>query len=167
MSSHKSTQKGGVAKVALVPDYPSQVRYAELLKLRGLFGSTQENYPQYLPKLAARVGLDPAELDEAAVRGPILYLKDEHPYSPSSMRTAVAALHNFYRHLLGHEWRLFELVSAPSPRKLPVVLTRAEVSRLWTVLRKDRFRVILRLIYAPGLRIGADGQLGGARSLRR
>jgi integrase len=83
-----------------------------------------------------------------------LYLKDEHHYSPSSMRTAVAALHNFYRHLPGHEWRLFELVSAPSPRKLPAVLTRAEVARLWTVLRKDRFRVIPRLIYATGLRIG-------------
>jgi site-specific recombinase XerD len=154
MSSPKSTPKGGAAKVAPVADYPSQVRYAELLKLRGLSASTQEDYPRYLRKLAARVGRDPAELDEAAVRGHILYLKDEHHYSPSSMRTAVAALHNFYRHLLGHEWRLFELVSTPSPRKLPAVLTRAEVARLWTVLRKDRFRVILRLIYATGLRIG-------------
>jgi integrase/recombinase XerD len=154
MSSHKSTKRGGATKVAPAPDYPSLVRYAELLKLRGLSASTQEEYPRYLRKLAARAGRDPADLDEAAVRGHILYLKDEHHYAPSSMRTAVAALHNFYRHLLGHEWRLFELVSAPSPRKLPTVLTRAEVARLWTVLRKDRFRVILRLIYATGLRIG-------------
>lgn len=154
MSSHKSTTKGGATQVAPVPDYPSQIRFAELLKLRGLSESTQEEYPRYLRKLAGRVGRDPALLDEAAVRGHILYLKDEHHYAPSSMRTAVAALHNFYGHLLGHEWRLFELVSAPSPRKLPTVLTRAELMRLWNVLRQDRFRMILRLIYATGLRIG-------------
>jgi len=101
-----------------------------------------------------RVGGDPAALDEAAVRGHVLHLKGAHHYSASSMRTVVAALRNFYGHLLGHKWRLFDLVSSPSPKILPAVLARAEVARLWSVLREERFRVILRLIYACGLRIG-------------
>ena len=154
MSSHPSTPKGGAAKAAPAPDYPSQVRFAELLSLRGLSASTQEEYQRYIRKLATRIGRDPADLDEAAVRGHVLHLKDAHHYSASSMRTAVAALRNFYGHLLGHGWRLFDLVSSPSPKTLPAVLTRAEVARLWSVLRAERFRVILRLIYACGLRIG-------------
>lgn len=153
MSSHKSTKKGGAAKAAPAPDYPSQVRFAELLKLRGLSARTQEAYQHYIRKLATRVGRDPAELDEAAVRGHVLQLKDAHHYSASSMRTAVAALRNYYGHLLGHEWRLFDLVSSPSAQTLPAVLTRAELVRLYTVVREERFRVILRLIYACGLRI--------------
>lgn len=154
MSSHQSTQQGGAAKAAPAPDHPSQVRFAELLKLRGLAASTQEEYQRYIRKLATRIGRDPAELDEAAVRGHVLHLKDAHHYSASSMRTAVAALRNFYGLLLGHEWRLFELVSSPSAQTLPAVLTRAELARLFAVIREERFRVILRLIYACGLRIG-------------
>jgi integrase/recombinase XerD len=113
----------------------------------------QEAYQHYIRKLATRVGRDPAELDEAAVRGHVLHLKDAHHYSASSMRTAVAALRNYYGHLLGHEWRLFDLVSSPSAQTLPAVLTRAELVRLYAVVREERFRVILRLIYACGLRI--------------
>jgi integrase len=44
-------------------------------------------------------------------------------------------------------------VRSPSPQTLPTVLTRDEVKRLFTVIREERFRVILRLIYACGLRV--------------
>ena len=87
------------------------------------------------------------------MRGHVLHLKDAHHYSASSMRTAVAARRNYYGHLLGHQWRLFDLVSSPSAQTLPTVLTRAELVRLYAVIREERFRVILRLIYACGLRI--------------
>jgi hypothetical protein len=42
-----------------VPDYPSQVRFAELLTLRTLAASTREEYQRYVRKLAARAGRDP------------------------------------------------------------------------------------------------------------
>lgn len=91
MSSHKSTKKGGAVPAVLTPDHESLVRFAELLKLRTLAQSTQEEYLRYVRKLAARVGRDPAGLDEAQVREHLLHLKVAHGYSPSSMRTAVAA----------------------------------------------------------------------------
>lgn len=84
----------------------------------------------------------------------MLQLKDEHHYSPSSMRTAVAALRAYYGRHLGRDWRLFDLVRAPSAQKLPTVLTRAEVARLFAVVREPRFRTLFRLIYACGLRLG-------------
>ena len=70
------------------------------------------------------------------------------------MRTAVAALVAFYNLHLGREWKLFGLVRSPSAQTLPQVLTRAEVGRLFAVIREERFIVILRFIYACGLRIG-------------
>ena len=69
------------------------------------------------------------------------------------MRTAVAAFTAFYNLHLGRDWKLFRLVRSPSPQTLPTVLTRDEVNRLFRVIREDRFRVILRLIYACGLRV--------------
>ena len=154
MSSHKSTKKDA-AKVAF-NDSDSLLRFAETLKLRSLAGTTQEEYMRYVRKLAARVKRDPAELDEAQLRAHLLHLKegkDGHGYSASSMRTAVAAFTAFYNLHHGRDWKLFGLVRSPSPQTLPTVLTRAEVARLFTVIREERFRVILRLIYACGLRV--------------
>jgi site-specific recombinase XerD len=153
MSSHKSTAKGCAAKAALA-DPESLVRFAELLKLRGLARATQEEYLRMVRKLAARTGGDPSGLDEAGLRAHLLRLKDEHRYSPSSMRTAVAAMRAFFGLQLGREWRLFDLVRAPKERKLPMVLTREEVARLFATVQEPRFRTVLRLIYACGLRLG-------------
>lgn len=152
MSSHKSTKKGAAA-VAAHPDYDSLVRFAELLKLRTLAKSTQEEYLRYVRKLAARVGRDPADLDEPRVREHLLFLKVEHGYKPSSMRTAVAAMRCYYGLHLGRDWKLFDLVRSPSAQTLPAVLTRREVARLFAVIREERFRIVLRLIYACGLRV--------------
>ena len=69
------------------------------------------------------------------------------------MRTAVAALVAFYNLHLGRGWKLFSLVRSPSVQRLPQVLTRTEVARLFGVIREARFRTVLRLIYACGLRV--------------
>ncbi len=153
MSSHKSTKKGGATPAVLPSDPESLVRFADTLKLRSLAASTQADYLRFVRKLAERAGGDPAELDEAQVREHLLHLKVEHAYSPSSMRTACAAMRADYGLHLGHEWRLFDLVRSPDALKLPQVLTRPEVARLFAVIRELRFLMVLRLIYACGLRI--------------
>jgi len=122
--------------------------------LRSLAASTQAEYLRYVRKLAARLKRDPAELDEAQVRAHLLQLKEKHAYSPSSMRTAVAAMRAYYGLHLGRDWKLFDLVRSPDRQTLPQVMTRAEVARFFGAIREERFAVILRFIYACGLRIG-------------
>ncbi|QYM77850.1 site-specific integrase [Horticoccus luteus] len=152
-STHASTLRGGARKIH-APDPESVQRFAETMRLRSLAAATQAEYLRFVRKLAARHGGDPAALDEAAVRAHLLRLKDEHHYSPSSMRTAVAAMRAYFGVHLGRDWKLFDLVRSPSAQKLPTVLTRAEMARLFAVVRELRFRTLLRLIYACGLRIG-------------
>lgn len=153
MSTHKTTARGRAVAATLV-DHDSIARFVELLKLRTLAASTQAEYLRYIRKLATRMRRDPAGLDEAQVRAHVLHLKEARHYSPSSMRTAVAALRAFYGLHLGRDWKLFDLVRSPSAQTLPQVLTRDEVARLFAVIREERFRVILRFIYCCGLRIG-------------
>lgn len=153
MSSPESTHQGGAAKAVPVPDPQSLFRFAELLKLRSLAAHTQAMYLRTLRQLTTRVGRDPCDLSEAQVREHILHLKAAHHYSPSSMRLATAALRNYYGRLLGRDWKLFDLIRSPSAQTLPAVLTRAEVARLLAAVRLPRFQMVLRLIYACGLRI--------------
>ena len=151
--SKSTTKKSAAATTAAFSDPDSLVRFADSLKLRSLAASTQEEYLRFVRKLAVRVKRDPAELDEAQVREHLLHLK-ACKYSPSTIRTAAAAMTAFYGLHLGHDWKLFDLVRAPSVVKLPAVLTREEVARLFAAVREPRFRMVLRLIYACGLRIG-------------
>jgi len=154
MTTKSTIPKNAAVTAAVLSSDPNTlVRFADLLKLRGLAARTQAEYLRYVRKLAARVQRDPAALDEEQVRAHLLHLKDQQHYSPSSMRTAVAALRAFYGLHLGRDWPLFDLVRAPSPLQLPEVLTRAEVARLFAVIREPRFRMVLRLIYACGLRV--------------
>jgi len=153
MQKNTSTQKGRDFRRVTTEQYESLTQFGQLLKLRSMADTTQSEYLRYVRKLAARIKGDPAQLDEAQVRAHLLRLKTEHHYSPSSMRTAVAAMRNFYGRLLGHDWKLFDLVRSPDRKTLPAVLTRAEVSRLFAAIEEPRFRTVLRLIYACGLRI--------------
>jgi site-specific recombinase XerD len=154
MSSHKSTGRKRAGTAVLPTDPESLVRFAELLKLRALAASTQAEYLRFVRKLTAKNGGDPAGLDEPQVRAHLLRLKEEHHYSPSSMRTAVAAFTAFYNLHLGRDWRLFDLVRSPDRQRLPQVLTRAEIAKLFVMLREERYRVLFRFIYACGLRLG-------------
>jgi hypothetical protein len=86
VSTHCTTAKGGARK--LPPSDPeSLIGYAKLLKLRSCAESTQRDYLRYVRRVAARHGGDPSALTEAQVREHFLHLKEEHHYSPSSMRT--------------------------------------------------------------------------------
>ena len=142
---------------AVDPD--SLVRFADLLKLRGLAPATRKEYFRYVRKVFLGLGRDPAELTEEQVRAYLLQLKARN-YSPSTMRTAVASMNCFYTLSLGRSWNLFDLVRNPVRRTLPKVLTREEVARLFSVLPEERFRVLFRLIYACGLRISEAAAVG-------
>lgn len=99
-------------------------------------------------------GADPATLDEQQVRAYFLFLRTDRHYAGSSLSVALAALRCFYRDHLGRPaWKLWAELKVRRGRPLPAVLAREEVARLLAAVRCDRFRTVLRLIYACGLRI--------------
>jgi site-specific recombinase XerD len=170
MSTHKSTKGKRGGQIVLPTDHQSLVRFAELLQLRSLAYSTRAEYLRYIRRLGVQAGVDPARLAEEQVRAHILKLKTAHAYSPSSMRTAVAALSAFYNLHLGNAWALFGLVRSPDRQTLPAVLTREQLGRLFATVREERFLTLFRTIYACGLRVSeavnlrvADIEDGGAR----
>jgi integrase/recombinase XerD len=170
MSTHKSTKGKRGGQVVLPSDPQSLVRFADLLKLRSLAHSTQCEYLRNVRRLGLLARADPATLSEEAVRAHILKLKSENAYSPSSMRTAVAALSAFYNLHLGNAWSLFGLIRSPDRQTLPEVLTRAQLAALLAEVREARFRTLFGLIYACGLRVSeavnlrvTDIEEGGTR----
>ncbi len=125
----------------------------EDMQLRGLAERTQQSYLAAVSGLAVYYGKGPDEVSEAELRGYFLYLKNEKKVSASTQNQVLSALKFLYRYTLRRAVPELELVKGEGGRKLPVVLSRAEVQQVLGCLRKPRYQVCLRTIYSCGLRL--------------
>ena len=141
-------------KTTVELSYPSLARFTGHVQLKGLSERTVESYVCMIRQLAAWGKRDPAELTEEQVRDYFLHLVRERKYAPASLRQARASLACFYLELLGRaDWKVFSLVKTKDRERLPVVLSRGEVKRIFDEVRELRYLAPLTLIYLCGLRL--------------
>jgi integrase/recombinase XerD len=123
--------------------------------LRGLRPRTRDGYLGCVRLLGQHYGQDPANLEEAQVRAYFLMLHRDRHYAAETLGVAAVACRKFYRECLntGRGWAFWQELRVRRTLKLPEVLTVEETAQLLGAVRQDRFRTILRLIYATGLRL--------------
>lgn len=95
----------------------------------------------------------PAEMGEAEVNAFLTDLAVTQHVSASTQTQALSAIVFLYRHVIGRELGELEgLVRARQPRRLPVVMTKGEVS---AVLREldGQYWLMASLMYGSGLRL--------------
>lgn len=113
-------------------------------------------------------GVDPATLTEAQVTAYFVFLIETKKLRPSSIRQARAAIELFFKSVVGVEWKVFSCIRTKGGLPLPTVLSRGEIAVLFAAVKVPRFRVVLRLLYGCGLRIGEPRPLARGRDrLRR
>jgi site-specific recombinase XerD len=128
-------------KTSVELSYSSVVRFTGHVQLKGLSERTVESYVCMIRQLAAWGKRDPAELTEEQVRDYFLYLVRERKYAPASLRQARASLGCFYLELLGRtDWKVFSLVKTKERERLPVVLSRGEMKRIFEATRSCAIR---------------------------
>jgi integrase/recombinase XerD len=72
----------------------------------------------------------------------------------STFNQTASALRFFYTHVLGRDHFVPYIPFARKPQKLPVILSPEEVRRLLAAVGQPRQRLMLRLAYGCGLRLG-------------
>jgi site-specific recombinase XerD len=127
---------------------------SEDLRLRDYRARTQEGYLLATRLFMEHVGKEPEALSDEDVRGYFLHLRDERKLSPSSITIAVCALRFFFLHTIGRDMAVFDLLRVKKPRRLPLVLSRAEVRSILGTVEQPVRRMALSTIYALGLRLG-------------
>jgi integrase/recombinase XerD len=128
-------------------------RMIEDMRLRGLAASTQELYVDAVKGLARYYGRSPDRLDDEEVRRYFVHLIEEKQVPEGTFRCRFYGVRFFYCQTLKRPSPLFHLVRSLRRRKLPVILTPAEVGSLLTAVRCPQHRMCLTLLYACGLRI--------------
>ena len=131
----------------------------EDLQLHGLAARTQDSYVSAVRQLAKHYHKSPDKLDEEELRQYFLYLKNVKQVSNSTFQIALCGIKFFYEHTLERAWHTLELVRPTQVKKLPVVLSMAEVGRILSCIHHERYRVCLSTIYACGLRLLEGVQL--------
>lgn len=128
--------------------------YVMFVESKSLRGRSREEYLRQVRKLAEHYPRRALEkLSERQVFDWLIHRRDEQKLRPSTLNQAVVALRMFYRDFLKLDWQLWKQFEIRRDVPLPVVLTREETRRLLGVIRSNRFKAVLALIYHCGLRV--------------
>ena len=130
-----------------------RTRMIEDLQLHGFAEKTQEAYLRAVRQLAAYCKKSPDQITEEELREYFLYLIKEKGVSQSSIRVALSGIKFFYLNTLRKEWPSLDLIRVRMEKKLPVVLSVDEVSRVLARVLLPKYRVCLTTIYSCGLRL--------------
>jgi integrase len=130
-------------------------RMEQDLILKGFSPSTRRNYLLYCRRFAAHYRRSPEQMGETEIRRFLLHLIQIDQVSYATYRQVLASLKFLYTVTLNRSW---EVERIPFPkhgrRKLPEVLNRDQLLALFRALRSPKYRAILIICYAAGLRIG-------------
>ena len=132
---------------------PLRRRFIEDMTLRNLAPRTITTYVERVAGFARHFGSSPEQLGMAEVRAYLLYLAQERRVSWSYFNQALSALRLLYRVTLGRDWAPGMLRYPKAEKKLPVVLSPAEVDRFFRAIPGLKHRAILMTAYAAGLRV--------------
>lgn len=122
------------------------------VELAGKSQSTLTNYARCLAHISLRFDCSPLELDEEQILDYLHELKSRHKTpSESFFKHTVYGLRYAYRIYGMNEMRV-TLPSIERPKKLPVVLSHAEVRQLISAPKLLKHRLVLAMLYGCGLR---------------
>lgn len=136
-----------------------QRRMYEDLKLHGYAQRTQDSYAGAVKGLAKYYNCSPDKLEEEDIRKFFLHLINERKSAPSTVKIYLSGIKFFFEKTLHRKWHFFELAHPQKRKKLPVVLSKDEVSAILANVYKPVPRVALTVIYSCGLRLSEGRNL--------
>jgi site-specific recombinase XerD len=134
-------------------------RMLEDLRIRNYAPTTVECYVRSVSEFARHFNKPPDQLGAEEIRAWQLFLLNEKRVKLSTYIQAVCALRFFYRNTLH---RRVDIDRIPLPRyekKLPVILSKAEVKALLEAPNNIKHRAMLATMYGAGLRVSEVANL--------
>lgn len=124
------------------------------MNLHGLAKHTQRGYVTSVRGLAAYYKQSPDSLTDEQIRAYFQHLVEERKLTRTSCRRYLTGLTFFYRHVCNRQVEdRFGLPPFRAEKKLPIVLSIEEVTRLLSCVENLKHRVLLKTIYSAGLRV--------------
>jgi integrase/recombinase XerD len=130
-----------------------QQRYREDMSIRNFSPKTQQRYVECVSQFARYFNKSPEHLGPEEIRQYQVYLVQTKHRSVSLLKQTVCALRFLYRITLGKDWAINYIPYPRREKKLPEVLSPAEVALLLNSVINLKYRTALTVVYAGGLRL--------------
>lgn len=128
-------------------------RMDDAMVLRGFALRTRETYLACVAGLAKHYHCSPDQLSAEQIQTYLLYLITERKLAYASVNQAACACRFLFGTVLQQRKIWLDIPMAKVPKRLPVVLPRADINRLFTACGNLRTRTVLMTTYAAGLRV--------------
>lgn len=131
---------------------PLRQRMIEDMRMRRFADATQSDYIRAVSRFAAYLGRSPDTATVEDLRNYQLYMVDQGT-SPSTLNSAISGLKFFFGVTLQRPHVMNKIQPVHLPRRLPVILSREEVSRLISAAKSLKHQTALSVAYGTGLRV--------------
>ena len=128
-------------------------RMDDAMVLRGFALRTRETYLACVAGLAKYYHCSPDRLDAQQIQSYLLHLITERKLAYASVNQAACACRFLFGTVLQHRKIWLDIPMAKVPTRLPVVLAREDINRLFAACGNLRTRTVLMTTYAAGLRV--------------
>ena len=128
------------------------------MKARGLSPRTQASYVNAVRHLAKRYHRSPDHITQREVQAHLLESCDSG-LSWSTVNGQACAIRFFYSVTLKRDCDEFEIPASRKPVRLPEILSREEIGRLFAVTANLKHRALLMTAYGAGLRASEVARL--------
>ena len=125
----------------------------DAMVLRGFSPRTRETYLACVRALAKHYRQPPDALDGPRIQAYLLHLINEKKLAYASVNQASCAFRFLFGAVLRQPEMRLDIPMAKVPKRLPQILTHAEVSRVIDAAATLRWRTLLATAYAAGLRV--------------
>lgn len=132
---------------------PLRRRMLDALVLHGKAARTQEAYISAVAQLARYYGRSPDTLSSAQIEAYLLHLLRERQLTRSTVNQAGCAINFLFGKVLGRAGSPCRIPLPRGPQKLPEILSREEIARLFACALHLKARTALSCAYALGLRV--------------
>lgn len=150
------TNRGGITvqtdESGRRPKLLDQMR--ESMRVRHYARRTEDTYCHWVKRyIYFHAVRHPKDMAEPEINAFLTYLAVKEKVSASTQNQALSALLYLYRHVLDRDvGDLGEVIRARKPKRLPVVLTVAEVKKIIDCMDGDK-KLMVILMYGSGLRL--------------
>lgn len=131
---------------------PLRQRMIEAMVLRGLAARTQEAYVGAVAALARHYHCSPEHLGSAQVQSYLVHLLQQRKLARSSVNQAGCAFRFLYHTVLERQQEV-QVPLGKADQKLPEILSREELARLFACAHPGKARAVLMTGYGLGLRV--------------
>jgi integrase/recombinase XerD len=131
---------------------PLRQRMLEDLRVRNFSPTTQRAYIYAVARFARHFGKSPELLGPEDIRSYQLHLLSKQ-LAWSTFKVSVCALRFLYGVTLDKDWAARHIPYPRQPRKLPVILSLAELQQFFAAISNLKHRAALMTAYAAGLRV--------------